>query len=362
MKQPSASNTDKLSKYVLAIGLGIWIGELYFIFSYSLMEDFSKYYYAAKAVSTGLSPYAFFQRGDLLEGATHATFVFPTYFAWALVPLSHLTLPQAYAVWVLILYSSVMIGIWLFWDAWSRPFTVHTLTIGIWAIACPVVLVGVFLGQPTPLLFLLFALAYWSSDRGHPWLAGIVLSLGLFKPHILLVVAAGLALRRQWRILCSFTLSGIVLGSISFVPLATSLSTESTKWSEYLNLEFWRPATVSFARVVLPLPLPIRLGILLACYALLALWFWRQARIQDHDLALAFVVGVSLLPHVFHYDVLILLPAYLFLSDRSNIAFWGSVALLYPFFFRSEMAIISAFISICLLIVGLLKYRIDRSR
>jgi len=361
MKRRSASNGDKLTKYSLVIGLGIWIGELYFIFSYSLMEDFSKYYNAAKAVSSGLSPYGFFERSDLLQGAAHATFVFPTYFAWALVPLSHLTLSQAYAVWVLLLYSSVMIGIWLFWHAWSRPFTVHTLAIGMWALACPVLMVGVFLGQPTPLLFLLFALAYWASNRGQPYLAGLVLSLGLFKPHILLVIAAGLALRRRWAILSSLALSSIILGSFSLGSLAMSMSTKSKNWSEYLNLEFWRPATVSFAKALLHLPMSIRIGILLLCYTLLAIWFWRQAVIKNHDLALTFVVAISLLPHIFHYDVLILLPAYLFLSDRPNVAFWGSVALLYLFFFRYEMAIISAFISICLLIISLLKYKVDRS-
>jgi Glycosyltransferase family 87 len=130
-------------------------------------------------------------------------------------PLAHLSYLHAYLLWMLVNFL-LLVQIARF----LRPY-LPTLT-SLWSWWPWLIGIGFFpsafsliQGQDSILLLGAYCLAFVSLKRGNDFLAGMFLALGLFKFHLVLPFFLLLLLRKRWRFVAGFAISGLGLGLIS---------------------------------------------------------------------------------------------------------------------------------------------------
>jgi len=139
----------------------------------------------------------------------------PPFEAVLCVPLTYLSYFHAYVVWAM-LNLLLLAGIVLILRpdlprlCGTLPWLPLLAAVGFYPIA-----VALMQGQDSILLLALYTLAYAALRRGHDAEAGVWLGLGLFKFHLVLPFVFVLLLRRRWRALTGFLVSGIAVGLIS---------------------------------------------------------------------------------------------------------------------------------------------------
>lgn len=83
------------------------------------------------------------------------------------------------------------------------------------ALAFYPVIVALKMGQDSILLLTLYVVSYALKDRQH-W-SGLILSLGLFKPHLVIPFVLIQALRKQWEFVLGFLAGAVALGIASLL-------------------------------------------------------------------------------------------------------------------------------------------------
>jgi hypothetical protein len=170
-------------------------------------NDFPSYFTAARIVADGgdasrLYDNAWFREQaryygmeDARNAAKFAPFPPPT--ALLLLPLAPLAPLTALRVVVAVSVLSLIMAIFLLarslsWDLLDAALFVLASGLGI--------LSGLRYGQPYIVISMFCLLGYYLYLTGRPWLAG--LALGVFVPikYFPIVVTAGLALRREWKV------------------------------------------------------------------------------------------------------------------------------------------------------------------
>jgi hypothetical protein len=174
---------------------------------------------AAKAMSSGADPYYEPHILRFSDGATVGNihdYIYAPYFAFALRPLAWLSPEAASRVWFalnLVLFFS-SIGLLLLALRWSPVPNVFLAILG-GLILFPPLRTTLIIGQSTILLLFLLSLSLHLFRRHRLLVSGLVLSLGLFKPHLFPVLLF-FALYRQWRWLLGAGLGLAILN----LPLA----------------------------------------------------------------------------------------------------------------------------------------------
>ncbi|HSW48907.1 MAG TPA: glycosyltransferase family 87 protein [Bryobacteraceae bacterium] len=153
-------------------------------------------------------------------GAGVILFNRPVLYAIILSPLSLLPYDRAFLVW-LVLNSVALVGCWV----WAiRSFGCQAAVFGV---LYPPALLGVAHGQDCAILLCLATGAFVLAGRNRPLWSGALLGMGLFKFHLFLLWPLAIVVRRDWKMLTGFGLSG------GAVWLAPSLA---MGWSSYLRL------------------------------------------------------------------------------------------------------------------------------
>ena len=160
-------------------------------------SDFQVFYAGAYADARGVDPFnwnalwrveqTLFYGGIGRVSAAHfAPYGDAPPFALLLRPVAALPFADAYRLWALLLLASSALGVYLYLERWPhRARLAAALTVA----ASPAVLFNVRLGQNSAPLLLALGLSQWLLVRRRPYLAGVALSLGFFKPHLMLPVA-----------------------------------------------------------------------------------------------------------------------------------------------------------------------------
>ena len=191
------------------------------------------------------------------------------------------------------------------------------------------------------------SLAVWVAGvllmiRGRDVAAGLVLSIGLMKPQLVVLVPVVLLVLGRWRALASFTAGGVVLSAVSLVlvgrsGIATWLNVlTSPLYVEQVGVgQAWKMTSVP----ALVTGLLGRSGAGLAATAgsvvavLMGLWFviWLRRTpangLTAWTAALATTVAAS--PHLVLYDAVLLGPVALVLLERDrtgSVARWTTAA------------------------------------
>jgi alpha-1,2-mannosyltransferase len=247
-------------------------------------------------------------------------FITPPFLAWLFVPLSYLPYTWSFIVWSL--FSFIFL-----WTSIRLISTEQTSKRFLWSLTWFPVFAAISFGQNSLLSLLFFALAYWLWRKEKYMMAGLVSSLLLFKPQM--VMGIGLLWLLEWRkswkslfglILGGSTLAGLCFwllpdASRSYIDLARNFlpgliyQDQFPLWHLHSLRGFWIllfPGHVWLAE---------SLSMLFSIAGVVAyIYFWRANRNKSDLLfAGAICLTIWITPHAMIYDwSILLIPAILF--------------------------------------------------
>jgi hypothetical protein len=247
-------------------------------------------------------------------------FITPPFFAWLYVPFSFLPYTWSFLIWSLIGFFSLWASIKLI--AADQPIKCL-----IWTLTWYPIFAAISFGQNSLLSLFLFSLTYWLWKKDKYLLAGLVSSLLLYKPQLVL----GLGLlwllewRKSWKSILGLACGGAILAALSFwllpeaskayIDLARNFLPGMIYQDQFPLLHmhslrgFW----------VLLLPgnrwLAEGLFLITTIIGIVAFfYFWRQNR-SNSELVFAGAICLTIwiTPHAMIYDwSILLIPAILF--------------------------------------------------
>jgi alpha-1,2-mannosyltransferase len=215
--------------FITALFFCLWLllGGQILLHSYD--NDFLCYYIGGTMVRTGDVSGLYnpdvqmnVQRQVAPEVGERRPYIRPPWFAYALAPLTRLNLIHAYAVWI-----SLMLAILLsLWRWGSVHFGESALVLA--ALFLPANL-GLCFGQDSAVMLAVLC-GFYAAHRKSPFMSGVILSVGLIKPHLLLLFPLWMILCGRWRML-----AGFVAGASALVG-AVTLAIGHDWFRNYLNL------------------------------------------------------------------------------------------------------------------------------
>lgn len=240
-------------------------------------------------------------------------------------PLAHLSYEHALAVWWMM--SAILYFLCCYWIWRTCPnLRSHAMTVAIVAAAFPAFFHLIAWGQTSALALTCFTGAYLSLRSKHVFLAGIALGCLAFKPQLALAAVVIFISAGCWKILLGAALSGLTqflagvlyYGSQGFRDWLWMLGNLRSALP-FLEPKIYQTHSLrTFWSMLVPIP-----GIAFILYAVSAavllgitIFLWRRSStplsVRFSALLLATVLVA---PHLTVYDLVILAPAVLLLSD-----------------------------------------------
>jgi hypothetical protein len=254
-------------------------------------------------------------------------FITPPFFAYLFVPLTYINYPISFLIWSILQIISLYASI-----AWLRINQINKAF--LWSLTFFPIFASISFGQNSLLSMLLFSLSYTLSRKKYPFFAGVMCSLLLYKPQ--LIIGIGLIWLFEWRRYWK-ALFGVMAGA--FFLIITSFLTLPDASKDYINLSLnsftsllsweqfpiWHAHTWrSFWYMLLPSHLTMAdvLWLIFSLCGLIMLWlFWRHHRQNDALIfaaAICFTIWVS--PHAMIYDwAILLIPAFLLWDKQDSL-------------------------------------------
>lgn len=223
-------------------------------------SDFIAYYAAAQIIREGKGEQLYdldLQRqvqGSLLEslGVSYKNgplpFVNPSYVALLFVPLVSLPLVSAHRIWMFV--NAGILFLTLVWvtrrGASLKESRLLRVLIFLGSFSFLPTVLALVLGQLSILVLFGVAMSYLFLKSKREYLAGLLLSVALVKPHLLVGPLFLMVFKRRWRAVATFSLGGGV--ALSFSVLSSGwrgllgfvqVSTATADWVSpawYLNL------------------------------------------------------------------------------------------------------------------------------
>jgi hypothetical protein len=328
-----------------------------------LSKDFSQFYAAAITVRQGQGEALYdrdVQRALQTDATPHLVFNHLAYEALIWVPLSLLPFSIAAKTWFAInIVLLLFIGI-LLHRSTPPPVPLPWLVV---LFAFPPVFLTLILGQDSILLLLAYSLSLTAFRKGHLFLSGILLSLGLFKFHLLFPFVAVMAIQKKWGLISGFFVGACLLVLISFLIVG------GKGFEDYIHMltvggggEGIYPSNMpnlrGLSHLILEkvLPTQIIFAVVAGVSLLVLLWAGKE-KINGVELfAAALLITVLCSFHIYSYDLLLLIiPIAVLLKRPSPATILVSVLLfLTPLFFilgtRGYLSVLS--LGVLVLLVG----------
>lgn len=303
------------------------------------ISDFMSYYSALHLIMTGHggSIYDFHALERVQAPLMHPLkmpagfmpyYLYPPYFALAVSPLALLSFGAAYLVWAAL--TCILLAAALFiLEGYAGLGRRGALLLRLAAVCFLPVFVTLLQGQVSILLLLLLVLVFHAARQERDVLAGAALACAVLKPPYVLPFLLVFLLQRRWRLLASFSLCALCLAAAPVAILGPSINQayihtlrESTAWIMHSRFIGYSPqgnqSIAGFTQLLLPSSVSTLATAALTLVALLVL-AWSALRSYSGDLTLGLTVIVALLinPHVFIYDLtLLIIPAAVMLPFR----------------------------------------------
>ncbi|HJP91396.1 MAG TPA: glycosyltransferase family 87 protein [Pyrinomonadaceae bacterium] len=307
-------------------------------FGYPLARDYTAFYIAGKIANekSFLSAYDLDlqtkQYHELLPkepSDSQLPYVNPPFTLPGFSLLSRLPYAWAFAVWLVISFALYAAGLWLLLRSSSRLPDYARVTAFMLALAfAPFLIYCWGLGQLSSIGVFCLALAIYFERTGRLLLSGLVLSLCLYKPPLLILIPPMLILTRRFR-----TLIGLAIGFGTLIGISASL----VGWrglqlyaTVVYNFQRWKATanTISQTSLYVDVRTAFKLFIdahpashivVLAVYIggmLLLAWAWW--RIGRHPLAWALTITWSLVLNVYTpiYDATLLVIPSILVADH----------------------------------------------
>ena len=181
--------------------------------------DYLQFYTAGVTLRQGLSSelYSFSDQSQLQQAIAgpnltsfHA-FITPPFLAWLFVPLSLLPYVWSFIVWSIL-------GLFFLWMSVRLLLSIKPFKSFLWSLTWFPIFAAISFGQNSLLSLFLLSLTYWLLKKEKLLAAGIISSLLLFKPQLVL----GLGLlwllewRKSWKSLLGLIFGGGILAGFCF--------------------------------------------------------------------------------------------------------------------------------------------------
>jgi alpha-1,2-mannosyltransferase len=141
------------------------------------------------------------------------------YIAWLFRPFALLPYAWAYVAWLGFTVALYVAGLGMLFRA-VRLTPEDRKTGYLLALSWAPFLFETWIGgQMAALVFFIWALFFWCLEKERPFLAGLVLSLCLFKPTLVALPAAMLLISRRWRVTSGLAMGGAGMALISFATV-----------------------------------------------------------------------------------------------------------------------------------------------
>lgn len=283
--------------------------------------DFYVFYSGAELFDSGR--YAELWDLDALGGVIgrddpNLWYAYAPFYARAWVPLTSLTIDQAWILWTIAGVASILTAVRVVAGRWTWWLTLLAI------ISLPGA-ANFQLGQNVAFAALLVAASFALVVNDRQVLGGIVLGLMAYKPQLAIGIGLWWLLDRRYR-----AAAWSALGTVAVI-VGTSWVLDPSAWSAYRNLlpdlsrVRGQPLQVSLAGFVdLALPdwtVGRTAGVVIGLLVLGAFGWWVTRRERPSDIAFAAAIAVTLLaaPYVLIYDYLILLAPIVVLLRRRDL-------------------------------------------
>lgn len=286
-----------------------------------VLADWLIFYSAGKLAGTrALADPSLFQAFQHAHGfSTGATTIFPypPAYAYAYVPLSHLSIFGSFAANAAAMLACAVIAGFVGARVFGLPVPLGVVGSLAWA---PIG-VSITIGQNAPLGVLLAILAIAGLAARRPYHAAIPIGLLLYKPTFALPLVGLLVIRRRWRecaIVVAMAAGWYLLSVLATAgdvawPLHYARSIASYYHADAL---FNAPHTVSLAANLqwLGAPLAVTIGSAITLLVLAIPGLARRPALEAGSAAC--MIGLAVSPHAYAYDAAMLLPVLLLLGSR----------------------------------------------
>lgn len=276
-----------------------------------LRGDFTSSYMGASLVREGHLDQLYDYQTQANWWHSHASrervlvpYVRPPFYAVIEAPLAALPLPKLFLVNLSVL-SLLLVGCWS-WFAQQLGEEAVVFASLFWPSA-----LGIAFGQDCVLMLAFAVISYHLHSKGRDGWAGVVLAMTLYKYHLLLLIGPAMLLCRRRQMFVGFAIAAAVLAVASFVLVGPS------GISAYINLIFRKDLEglypspqlmpnlngllTNFKLASTPAVVVLS-GVAVACVGVAA-WkapWWR-------GLAAGIAGSILVVPHVFGYDLTVLL-------------------------------------------------------
>jgi len=239
-------------------------------------------------------------------------------------PLARLSYPCALILWLV--SSALIYGIscYAIWRACPR-LREYKHTVLILALAFPAFWHLIAWGQTSALALACFTLAFFALRARHDFLAGLALGCLIFKPQLAVAASLVFVVTLNWKVICGAILSGTSELAVAWRYYGPSPLRE---WMRALRqvpgrLAMFEPRLYqthslrTFWTMLVPWPSASLALYLIAALLVAAMTIacWRSRLPLSLRYSALLLATVLLAPHLTVYDLVILAPAFLLLSD-----------------------------------------------
>ncbi len=242
------------------------------------------------------------------------------------VPLARLSFQTAAWIWVAVCMSAFFGCTFVVWKC-CPALSPHSGIVAVSALAFPPLFHFFVRGQISVLPLACFTAAFLAFRAQHDWLAGMALGLLVFKPQFLVAIPLVLLLSGAWRVLGGLTLSAAAEVAFTNIYFGAAVMRSyfdmlwhTSRWIGAAELGF-APIQMhslrSFWSLLIPWPRAA-----FALYALssvvtigMAAAAWKSSRPLAVRFSALTLAAVLVNPHLFVYDLLVLVPVLMLLAD-----------------------------------------------
>lgn len=346
-------NSKRLS-YALIAGFLMWIGWFGSFFlgkgnrdvtGQVLCVDYLAFYTGGKLVASGQSAdlYNLSAQQEVQQQIAGKSwseldiYLNPPFYTLLFVPFALISYKLSICIWLILQITAL-------WLSLKTMGARNVRSYFLWAITFLPVFSAISFGQNTSMSLLLLSITYILWRRNKLGAAGLVCSLLLYKPQLILgiVVLWIFGWRKDWKALTGLALGGLILVILSFslfpeasrayITFSRDILPGFATWPGYQLWEAHTPR--AFWQLLLPGFPGLATGIYGLCavagLAGYAIYYRRFIDYPGLQYAGAIGLTVWLTPHMFIYDwTILLIPAVLLLIEAPQIDWKGIFALVW---------------------------------
>ncbi len=256
----------------------------------------------------------------------HLQYFYGPQVALAFVPFGRLSFLTQASLWVVLSLLLYFGCVYVFWKS-CPALNSHLGLVALCAVAFPSLFHFFVRGQLSAVVLLCFTGAYVAFLSRQDWLAGIALGCLMFKPQFLVAIPLLLLLAQAWKAFAGMVASASAQLAFTFLYFGRAVM---RSYCIMLLRSASRPSSTdpglspiqmhslrSFWELLIPWPSGVWALYILSSLAVIgiAAAVWKSSSLLEIRFSALIVAAVLVNPHIYIYDLLVLVPAVILLAD-----------------------------------------------